>query len=159
MFPQDLPRPSRLKDNHLVICNAIQSPKFTLPGSGDQSMDISSEVHCLTIGITNLSRPRFFQEALVSNFSRGSLPLMPQLHFALGKVPFMLPLMPYIRADTMSAHILQVLFAYGLQKLREIIRLKLGRKATLNFPVVIFLEFFSLHSELVFTESRTFCSK
>lgn len=54
----------------------------------------------------------------------------------------------------MSAHVLKVVFVAGLQKLREIIGLKLGKKITLfQFPSSW------IHSKLVFTESRTLCTK
>lgn len=40
----------------------------------------------------------------------------------------------------MPAHVLKVVFVSGLQKLREIIGLKLGKKITLTFPVSVFLD-------------------
>lgn len=45
-----------------------------------------------------------------------------------------------VRAVKMPAHVLKVVFVSGLQKLREIIGLKLGKKITLTFPVSVFLD-------------------
>lgn len=87
-------------------------------------------VHCSILVIHRSLKVKIFLGSFSIEFYPWLFTTPPLcIHFGLGRK--FCPRSETIRADTVSSHILKVIFFCGLQKLREIIGLKLGKKITL----------------------------